>query len=174
MKLTSAKLNANDETDSPATVRWSFDERYLYIAIDSPRDGRTVTSSASRLRKHDSDLESTDHVHFVLDTDRDYASAVELGVSSEGETFDRCCEMIHYNPQYAVAVPASPRSDRWVAEIAIRLTDLTTRTALTGQAWAVSAHRRSLHGETQSWSSILGEQPSLQSAGLLLFVQPAL
>jgi len=172
MKLTQANPNATVDKNAPASVRWSFDDRYLYIAIDSPRDDRAVFNRASRLRKYDSNLEAADHLHFMLDTDRDYASAVEIGVSSEGETFDRCCEMTQYNPQYSVAVPASPLQDRWVAEIAIRLSDLTTKTELTGQAWAVSAHRRSPHCETQSWSSILSEQPSLQSAGLLLFVKP--
>ncbi len=171
MKLTNANQNGSSKS-APASVRWSFDDRYLYIAIDSPRDGKAVSHQASRLRKYDSDLGATDYVHLLLDTDRDYASAIELGVSSEGDTFDRCCEMVQYNPQYSVAVPATPASDRWVAEIAIRLSDLTTKPELSGQAWAVSAHRRSLHGETQSWSSMVNEQPSLQSTGLLLFVQP--
>ena len=172
MKLSPTNAIATDELNLPATVRWSFDDSYLYIGMDSPRDARAIADSTPRLRKYDSDLQAADHVHLMLDTDRDYASAVELGVSSAGETFDRCCELVQYNPQYAVAVPVSPSPDRWVAEVAIRLTDLTTKTAMTGQAWAVSAHRRSLNGENQSWSSMLTEQPSLQSAGLLLFVQP--
>ncbi len=171
MKLTRTNQNVTSK-NAPATVRWSFDERYLYIAIDSPRDEKATIHGPARLRKYDSDLNAVDHVHLLLDTDRDYASAIELGVSAAGETFDRCCEMIQYNPQYSVAVPSSPPQDRWVAEIAIRLSDLTTQSELTGQAWAVSAHRKSLYGETQSWSSIVSEQPSLQSTGLLLFVQP--
>jgi hypothetical protein len=172
MKLMPTNRAEKDDFDSPVTMRWSFDDRYLYIAIDSPRDKKQITNQASRLRKYDSDLQAVDHVHLMLDTDRDYASAIELGVSCEGETFDRCCEMVEYNPQYAVAVPASRQPDRWVAEVAIRLSDLTTKTEMTGQAWAVSAHRRTLNGDNQSWSSMLTEHPSLQSAGLLLFVQP--
>ncbi|MDX1929485.1 MAG: YCF48-related protein [Pirellulaceae bacterium] len=172
MKLTRANQNSTNGTETPALVRWSFDDRYLYIAIDSPREDRSNLNRAPKLRKYDSDLEAADHIHFVLDTDRDYASAIELGVSSEGETFDRCCGITQYNPQYAVAVPDAPLPERWVAEIAIPISDLTTKADLTSQAWAVSAHRRSLRGETQSWSSMLSDQPSLQSAGILLFVQP--
>lgn len=170
MKLTRATQNSTNDT--PPLVRWSFDDRYLYIAIDSPREDRSNLNRAPKLRKYDSDLEAADHIHFVLDTDRDYASAIELGVSSEGETFDRCCGMPQYNPQYAVAVPDAPLPERWVAEIAIPISDLTTKADLTSQAWAVSAHRRSLRSETQSWSSMLSDQPSLQSSGILLFVQP--
>ena len=172
MKLLPSGRTVTSDTTAPAMVRWSFDDRYLYIAIDSPRDSRPRTEPTPKLRKYDGDLQTLDHVQLMLDTDRDYASAVELGVSSTGETFDRCCEMVQFNPQYAVAVPTEPQSDRWVVEMAIRLSDLTTRHELTGHAWAVSAHRRSLHGGNQSWSSMLSEQPSLQSAGLLLFVQP--
>lgn len=172
MKLTNSNPLAGSRNEQPATVRWSFDDHYLYIAIDSPRDESAAIKKRTRLRKYDNDLEATDYVHLLLDTDRDYATAIEIGVSSEGETFDRCCELIQYNPQYSVAVPASPQQDRWVAEIAIRLTDLTTKTELTGRGWAVSAHRRSMHNETQSWSSMVGDTPSPQSAGILLFVQP--
>jgi hypothetical protein len=172
MKLMPSGRTATSGAPTPALVRWSFDDRYLYIAIDCPRDRPPSTEPTPKLRKYDSNLQTIDHVLLMLDTDRDYASAVELGISSAGETFDRCCEMVQYNPQYAVAVPADPPTDRWVAEIAIRLSDLTTRHELTGHAWAVSAHRRSLYGVNQSWSSMLSEQPSPQSAGLLLFVQP--
>jgi hypothetical protein len=172
MKLTHANPNAMAGKELPATVRWSFDDRYLYIAIDSPREAQATINSVSKPRKYDSDLDAADHIHFVLDTDRDYASAVELGVSSEGETFDRCCGLPQYNPQYAVAIPRAPLSNRWIAEIAIPIADLTTRADLTSEAWAVSAHRRSSKGDTQSWSSMSSEQPLFQSAGLLLFVQP--
>jgi photosystem II stability/assembly factor-like uncharacterized protein len=172
MKLTRANQNSTNGKDTPALVRWSFDDKYLYIAIDSPREDSSNLNRAPKLRKYDSDLEAADHIHLVLDTDRDYASAIELGVSSDGETFDRCCGMPQYNPQYAVAVPDAPLPERWVAEIAIPISDLTTKADLTSQAWAVSAHRRSLRGETHSWSSMLSDQPSLQSAGILLFVQP--
>jgi hypothetical protein len=172
MKLMPSISLSAGEFNSPATVRWSFDDSYLYIAIDSPRDALPIPDPKPRLRKYDSDLRSSDYLHIMLDTDRDYASAVEFGISSEGETFDRCCELVHYNPQYAVAVPASPQQERWVAEVAIRLADLTTKPEMTGQAWAVSAHRRSPISDNYSWSSMLTEQPSLQSAGLLLFVRP--
>jgi hypothetical protein len=172
MKLTPINETAISEVNAPATLRWSFDDRYLYIAIDSPRDAQSKIAPPPRLRKYDSDLQAAEHIHLMLDTDRDYASAIEIGVSSSGETFDRCCDLANFNPQYAVAVPDSPPPDRWIAEIAIRLSDLTSNRELTGHAWAVSAHRRSLQDGNQSWSSIRSELPSLQSAGLLLFVKP--
>ncbi len=172
MKLTRPVGNLADIDQSPALIRWSFDDRFLYIAIEGTQERRELVNARAKLRKYDSDLSAADHVHLMIDTDRDYTSAIELGVSSEGETFDRCCEIPQYNPQYPVAVPSVASPDRWVVEIAIRISDLTTRTELVGQAWAVSAHRRKVNGEIQSWSSMVSEQPTLQSAGLLLFVQP--
>jgi photosystem II stability/assembly factor-like uncharacterized protein len=165
-----ATVAAETLATRPATVRWAFDETYLYIAVDSPREPQSHAHRAQRLRKYDSDLRASDHVHLMLDTDRDYASAIELAVSSAGETFDRCCGLTGFNPQYAVAVPESPQPERWTAEIAIRLSDLTTQTSLIGRAWAISAHRLPVNGENESWSSMLTEQVAPQSAGLLLFV----
>ncbi len=153
-----------------ARVFWSYDDRYLYIGIDAPQAASFTQGPPPKLRKYDNNLSSTDHLHFTLDTDRDYSSAIELGVSATGETFDRCCELPSYNPKYAVAVPSAPVAGRWTAEIAIRIEDLTTHSSLSGRAWAVAAHRRNPVGESESWSTMITEQAALQSAGLLLFV----
>ena len=163
------KADANEPTNA-ARIFWSYDDRYLYIGIDAPQSARTTSAAPPKLRKYDSDLTAVDHLHFTLDTDRDYSSAVELGVSELGETFDRCCELASFNPKYSVAVPQSQPSGRWTAEVAIRISDITTQSDLTGRAWAVAAHRRNANGTPESWSSMKTEQAALKAAGLLLFV----
>ena len=162
----------NQITNEAAKVFWSFDDRYLYIGIDAPQSLSVTSSAPPKLRKYDSDLSAMDHLHFTIDTDRDYSSAIELGVSEVGETFDRCCQLPSFNPKYAVAVPQTQQRGRWTAELAIRISDLATQTAVTGRAWAVSAHRRKKNGESESWSSMVTEQATPQAAGLLLFVAP--
>ena len=163
---------AFNEPTGGATVRWSYDDRYLYIGIDAPLDSQTAAAKPPKLRKYDSDLSTADYLHFTFDTDRDYSSAIELAVSASGLTFDRCCDFVSYNPRYSVAVPEQPQGGRWTAEIAIQIADMTTQTSLTGRAWAVSSRRQSAKGQVESWSSMISEQVALKSAGLLLFVPP--
>ncbi len=171
-KSTTSSAQKPTEPTGAATVRWSYDDRYLYIGIDAPLDSTTAAGKPPKLRKYDSDLDATDFMHFTLDTDRDYSSAIELAVSATGLTFDRCCDLVSYNPKYSVAVPEQQRAGRWSAEIAIRISDMTTQTSLTGRAWAVSARRKNPKGQAESWSSMITEQVALKSAGLLLFVPP--
>lgn len=172
MELTPPKNNVVSATgpNTAATVRWAYDSQYLYMGIECWRASMHTPAPAKRLRKYDSDLSQVDHLLFTLDTDRDYSSAVELGISDEGETFDRCSDLSAYNPKWSVAVPETPLRDRWTAEIAIRLADLTTESEMAGHAWAISAYRRNKQGTLASWSLMRTPTPVLQAAGLLLFV----
>jgi hypothetical protein len=172
MQLVDPRAAPDVATASATSVRWAYDDQYLYIGIDSPRSVSGAASSTKRPRKYDSDLRASDYIQLLLDTDRDYTSAIELGVSAEGETFDRLCGLVNYNPKWHVAVSDAVATHRWTAEIAVRLTDLTTRTDLAGRAWALSAYRRSPIGQDQSWSLLKSNEASLQSAGLMLFVPP--
>jgi photosystem II stability/assembly factor-like uncharacterized protein len=154
---------------SAANIRWSYDEHYLYIAIDCPRVMPSASTTTKRLRKYDSDLSQSEHVLLTLDTDRDYNTGIELAVSESGETFDRCGAISSYNPKWSVAVPKNNNPIRWQAEIAIRLMDLTPHEDTAGRAWAVAAYHRDKEGTRASWSQLRTSTPLLQSAGLLLF-----
>jgi hypothetical protein len=112
-------------------------------------------------------LDGTDHLQLVLDTDRDYASACELAVNAAGHTFDRCCQAKEWNPHWKVAVDT--RADGWSAEIAVRLSDLTTAQSVSGRAWAISAFRYIPGSDVQSWSQLRSYNPRHQGHGLLLF-----
>ena len=151
----------------PATIRWAYDANYLYIAIDCPHQAGTVPAAPAQHREYDADLNQVDHVHLLLDTDRDYNTAVELAVSADGRTYDRCCGASEFNPKWHVSVASHAAT--WTAEVAIAVDQLTTQ-ALPQQAWAISARRQHPSGISQSWSQLRSHAPYLQASGLLRFV----
>lgn len=157
---------AGDE--QPAKIRWAFDQRYLYIGIECEKPSGASALPVQRIRNYDSDISGQDHVHLMLDTDRDYLSAIELGVAEDGRTFDRCAGMPEFNPKWHVSVDS--QSERWTAEVAVELAHLTRRENIAGDAWAISARRLRPTGESQSWSQLKTHKPRMNGSGLLMFM----
>lgn len=154
--------------ERPAKVRWAYDQRYLYIGIECGKPSGASALPVQRIRNYDSNISEQDHVHIMLDTDRDYLSAIELGVAEDGRTFDRCAGMSTFNPKWHVSVDS--QADRWTAEVAVELAHLTRRENIAGDAWAISARRLSPVGEPQSWSQLKTHEPRMNGSGLLMFV----
>lgn len=153
---------------SPTTARFAYDAEYLYVLLRCPLvSGPTAPDASQGPRQYDMQLDGTDHVQLVLDTDRDYASACELAVNQAGHTFDRCCRASQWNPQWYVAVHQDTTA--WSAELAIKLSDLSTAPTVSGRAWAISAFRYLPDWDVQSWSQLRSYHPRLQGNGLLLF-----
>ncbi len=161
----SPQAGATDPQRPKTLVRWGFDHEYLYVGIIAPRSGESPPPVERR--GYDADLDAVDHLRLTLDTDRDYCTAIELGISADGRTYDRCCGYVEYNPKWHVSVRSQPQ--HWTAELAIELADLTCHTQLPGSAWAVSARRLQPGKATQSWSRLRTHVPYLQASGLLLF-----
>ncbi len=156
------------ETTTQAThIRWAYDHEYLYVGITAPRSNGNTPLALVERRGYDADLRSVDHVQLTLDTDRDYCTAIELGIAADGRTYDRCCGMADYNPKWHVGVRS--QADQWTAELAIELDALTTQTELAGRAWAVSARRLQPDGGKQSWSRLRSHAAYLHASGLLMF-----
>jgi hypothetical protein len=155
------------DSQPPTMIAWAFDADYLYVATDSPRDPTKPATELASERHYDADLSALDHVHLVLDTDRDYNTAVEYSIAENGLTAERCCDFASYNPRWHVCV--RPGVEHWVAEIAIPLSTLTASPAVAGTAWALSARRVIPGQEPQSWSQLRSHRPLLQGSGLLLF-----
>ncbi len=150
-----------------AALRWAFDSQYLYIGVSCPHSKDSQSYRMADRREYDADLTGVDHVQITIDTDRDYCTAIDMAVSADGRTFDRCCGLAEYNPKWHVFVKSSDLG--WTAEVAIELDSLTLDSQLDGKAWAVSARRFDPHGETQSWSQLRSHSRFLQASGLLLF-----
>lgn len=155
---------------APVTfAHWAADQDYLYLALRCDADVESLVPLAAS-REYDSDLSSTDRIEILLDTDRDYSTAIHLGIGQDGRTFDSCAESEAYNPRWFVAV--NQHANGWVAEVAIRLEDLTTRDVKPGEAWAISLARRGPNINSQSWSQLRTPALLPQAAGLLVFESP--
>ncbi len=175
---TNDRIPPGNIVQTPGTkVMWAYDDQYLYVAFECPR-ASAAPLPPKRLRKYDSDLSLVDHIAITLDTDRDYNTAIELGISEEGETFDRCAGISAFNPKWSVAIGnGSPQildsidssTTCWRAEIAIRLSQLTTVSQMDGHAWAITLFRRDKTGIRESWSQMKTESALPQSSGFLSF-----
>jgi photosystem II stability/assembly factor-like uncharacterized protein len=170
MRLTTLGDAREGATSLPDTkLRWAYDQTYLYVCISSPHLPGNFPPSVVQQRGYDADLSQIDHVHLLLDSDRDYCTAIELAIAADGRTYDRCCGVAQYNPKWHVCVRST--ADSWTAEVAIALKELTTRTNVSGDAWAVSARRLHPTGVSQSWSQLRSHYPFLHASGLLIFQQ---
>lgn len=168
MKLAKLEEESLSHIMPSSQMKWAYDDDFLYIAIECKRKDVEEVNPLQRARTHDSDLSGTDRVEFLLDTDRDYNSAIELAVADDGRTFDRCMGQKQYNPKWYVFV--KPEPTQWIAEIAVKLNALTTQEDLSGKLWAISARRHQPGAPSQSWSQLRTHQPLLQASGLLLFI----
>ena len=166
IQLTSPFSVASELTAS--TAQFAYDDDYLYMLLRCPHPAHADRQEqATAIRQHDMLREGTDHLHLVLDTDRDYTSACELGVNAAGQTFDRCCGAKEWNPRWYLAIDNNQAA--WTAELAIKLADLTTTTDVAGRAWAISGFRYIPAVDLQSWSQLRSYNPRYQGNGLLLF-----
>lgn len=130
------ELTDFDNQSSATQIRWAYDPEYLYVGIVVPSSVAQATPVVQH-REYDADLQGVDHVHLLLDTDRDYCTAVELAIAADGRTFDRCCGYREYNPKWHVSVGS--QSEQWTAELAIRLDDLTGHDRLWGRLGRIGA-----------------------------------
>lgn len=149
------------------TIAWAYDDDYVYFAIQCQRPQLKQEATVQTSRQYDSDLSQLDRIELMIDTDRDYNTAINLAVAEDGRTFDRCGDLAEYNPRWYVAVQADAAT--WTAEVAIERQALTTRPITAGKAWAVTARRIGPGITPESWSQLRTNLPLKQSAGLLLF-----
>jgi photosystem II stability/assembly factor-like uncharacterized protein len=156
-----------DVKDLPSTVRCAYDEDYLYLSIQCPRNPNSLAVPVVKRRSHDADLSGQDHVELMIDTDRDYTSTIRLAVAENGLTYDRCLDFDSFNPKWYLSVQSARES--WQAEIAIPFASLTDLPVGNGEAWAISARRLRPNAEPQSWSQLRTHLPLPEAAGILLF-----
>ncbi len=161
------ELGQHAGTEGPATrIRFGYDDRFLYIAVQCPRRQAVTGDHKSPKRRYDTDLVGTDHLHFMIDTDRDYVTTQELGINEFGETFDRCGGFAEWNPAWYRAM--GNREGEWLAEAAISLKDLTLLDDIAGRAWAISVYRFVPQFGMESWSNARFSNPVPHGGGLLL------
>lgn len=151
-----------------SSIRWAYDHQYLYMGIACQHLEDKPTAEPPRTRTYDSDLSQNDHLEIVLDVDRDYQSAIQLGIAKDGRTFDRCCGNQAFNPKWHVFVKQT--QDEWIAEIAIEAKYLTTEKDLVGKSWGASVRRRQGATNVATWQHGSSQDLELRDNGLLLFL----
>ena len=119
------KRGQNDLT--PATIRFTCDAEFLYLAIECPKAKGVDYPPDDRPRSRDADLSAHDRVVIRLDVDRDYTTAYELAIDSRGWTRDACWGDATWNPTWYVAATADDST--WTAEAAIPLVGASRRAA---------------------------------------------
>ncbi len=153
--------------EPPASLHWAYDEDYLYVGIECPRVSTRNIPALNQQRSYDCDLGDLDRIELSIDTDRDYASTIDLAIAEDGSTNDRCVGLASFNPKWYVQVAS--QTSRWQAEIAIPLKSIIALPVDSRTSWAISARRIRPNAPPQSWSQLKTHQRLPQGAGLLLF-----
>ncbi|MEX2091397.1 MAG: YCF48-related protein [Pirellulales bacterium] len=162
--------NTNEaETDKIVhpTVCFTYDNVFLYLAIQCPKAKDADYSLDDRPRPRDAELSAHDRVVVRLDVDRDYTTAYELAVDHRGWTHDACWNDATWNPTWFVAAAADEST--WTVEAAIPLAQLTGAPPDTKHVWAASLVRTIPHVGDESWSGDATSEDSPDKYGLLIF-----
>lgn len=113
------------EADAGATaanvVHVAYDAEFVYFGI-SAAPLLPAASPPNRLRQRDAPLDGSDRYGLRIDVDGDLLTAYELEFDAAGNTRDTCDGFSLWHPTWFLAI--GDRSDRLIAEIAIRRADL--------------------------------------------------
>jgi len=102
-------------------VHVAYDAEFVYFGI-SAAPLLPAASPPNRLRQRDAPLDGSDRYGLRIDIDGDLLTAYELEFDAAGNTRDTCDGFSLWHPTWFVAI--GDRSDRLIAEIAIRRADL--------------------------------------------------
>jgi hypothetical protein len=152
--------------EHPTEAMFSFDEKFLYIALKCmhPPDQNV---ELAKERRRDTDLRAFDRVSILFDLDRDYATYFHLQVDQRGCICEDCWSDQHWNPHWFVAV--HNKDDCWQVEAAIPLAELTGSPIRHNTAWAANVVRILPGRGVQAWSTPAGVEPRPEGMGLMVF-----
>ena len=117
-------------------IRLSYDEKFLYLAVNYPKNADVDYASDASPRSYDADLSNRDRVRIRLDVDRDYATAYDLTIDHRGWTNDSCWLHTDWNPKWFVA--ANSTDTHWSIEAAMPLDALVSSSPQVGESWAIA------------------------------------
>jgi hypothetical protein len=149
------------------SVRFAYDERFLYIAVMCPKSRGTTYTADNAPRPRDADLGAHDRVLVEIDVDRDYTTSYELTIDYRGWTHDACWDDHSWNPSWFVAAASDERA--WTAEAAIPLAELGHDLPSNRHAWAVSLRRIAPGVEVATWCGHGPAERTPDRFGLLRF-----
>ncbi|MEQ8839190.1 MAG: hypothetical protein RID07_20460, partial [Lacipirellulaceae bacterium] len=120
-------------------LRFAYDSEYLYFTAKVERKASIAFVPDERPRSRDTDLSNFDRVRFLLDVDRDYATAYEMTIDHRGWTSDACWGDATWNPEWFVAAHSS--ETHWQVEVAVAWSSLVDSPPTASDAWAVRCER---------------------------------
>lgn len=101
----------------PARIRAAWDDLYVYLAIETPREQLRSDPRPQDIGQRDADVSDSDRVVLGLDLDRDLLTQFHLAFTTDGRTHDDLDGNDRWNPTWYVA---SSESEQFVTtEIAI-------------------------------------------------------
>ncbi len=121
----------------PLTLRFAWDEQYLYVAVQGPAEHFVSTDDSQPVGRRDADLTQSDRVTLGFDIDRDLLTAMNLSFTRRGRTHDDLDGSDRWNPTWYVATHASD-DGVLTAEVAIEQSSLAV-SLREGDTWFVEA-----------------------------------
>ncbi|QDV41215.1 Ycf48-like protein [Stieleria neptunia] len=121
----------------PLTLRFAWDEQYLYVAVQGSAEHFVKTVDSEPVGRRDADLTQSDRVTLGFDIDRDLLTAMNLSFTRRGRTHDDLDGSDRWNPTWYVATHASG-DGVLTAEIAIEQRSLAV-SLREGDTWFVEA-----------------------------------
>jgi len=155
-----------DDTDWTAVALVSYDQEYLYLALDCQQAAGGTYEPSSPPRPRDGDLAAHDRVDFFIDIDRDFTTAYRLSIDHRGWTGDDCWGDLSWDPTWYVA--AGGEDGHWTAEAAISFSELGGQPP-SKQVWAFGAQRTVPGVGFQSWTTPAATSIVPEGFGYLMF-----
>lgn len=137
LRMTPPGRNVTPKTD---LVVFAHDDEFLYIAARCNKLSDYPYRNTNVARERDADLNNRDRIEFAFDTDRDYQTYLQFAIDHRGWCHDSATGSSGWNPEWFIAQDEDEKS--WSIEIAIPLTQLTSRNPASKTVWAVSAARK--------------------------------
>ena len=156
-----------DGADWPAVALVAYDQEFLYLAVNCRRAPGVDYQAAGGPRPRDPDLSARDRVDFLIDLDRDWATYYRLSIDHRGWTGEACWGDATWNPSWFVAAASS--GERWTAEAAIPLAELTGETSRGRRVWALGIQRNIPGVGFQSWTTPAAATVAPEGFGYLIF-----
>lgn len=121
----------------PLTLRFAWDQQYLYVAVQGPAEHFVSSDDSQPVGRRDADLTQSDRVTLGFDIDRDLLTAMNLSFTRRGQTHDDLDGSDRWNPTWYLATHASD-DGVLTAEIAIEQRSLAV-SLREGDTWFVEA-----------------------------------
>lgn len=119
---TSFTKPAHSRGECQVKHQFAWDNRFLYVAMQTPAKDFKQTANPTDAGTRDADLFDSDRVTIGFDVDRDLMTSMNLSFTRDGRTHDDIDGNARWNPTWYVA--SDQTGDHVTTEIAIELSSL--------------------------------------------------